>query len=66
MPLQIKCGGQHSLALKSNGTVLAWGTNNTGQCDVPIGLTDVILIESSSKSFNTVVLKSDGTVVVWG
>ena len=28
-------GGYHSLGLKSDGTIVAWGWNADGQCDVP-------------------------------
>ena len=31
----------HSVAVKADGTVVAWGNNYHGQCDVPEGLTDV-------------------------
>src|SRR5688572_16100771 len=34
----------HSLALKSDGTVFAWGDNMNGQCDVPAGLQNVTKI----------------------
>jgi alpha-tubulin suppressor-like RCC1 family protein len=30
--------GNFSLALKADGTVVAWGRNEYGQCDVPVGL----------------------------
>ena len=32
---------QHSLALKSDGTVVAWGDNTVGQVVIPNGLSDV-------------------------
>jgi hypothetical protein len=28
-------GGKHSLGLRSNGSIVAWGLNSVGQCDVP-------------------------------
>ena len=37
----------HSLALKSDGTVVAWGCGSgsgSGQCDVPVGLAGVTAI----------------------
>ena len=34
----IDCGSYHSIALKSDGTVVAWGNNNFGQCVIPEGL----------------------------
>jgi len=57
-------GGFHSLALKSDGTVVAWGLTNSGQTTVPLGLTNVSSIAAGSS--HSLALKSDGTVVSWG
>jgi hypothetical protein len=46
----IAAGSSHSLALKGNGTVVAWGCSSVafpsdfGQCSVPSGLSDVVAI----------------------
>jgi hypothetical protein len=40
----IAAGGSHSLALKGDGTVVAWGDNFSGQSTVPAGLSDVTAI----------------------
>jgi alpha-tubulin suppressor-like RCC1 family protein len=62
--VKVEAGGYFSVALKSDGTVVAWGKNTSGQCDVPEGLHDVIDIQAG---FNhTIALKKDGTVVAWG
>jgi hypothetical protein len=60
----IACGLYHTLALKRNGTVLAWGDNLGGQCNVPDGLSNVVAIAAGFK--HSLALKSDGTVVAWG
>lgn len=39
--MDITCGGGHNLALKSGGTVVAWGDNADGQCAVPPSLSGV-------------------------
>jgi len=52
------------LALKSDGTVTAWGYNNFGQATVPAGLSGVTAIAAGD--FHSLALKSDGTVVAWG
>ena len=31
----IATGGNHSLSVKSDGTIAAWGPNDSGQCNVP-------------------------------
>jgi alpha-tubulin suppressor-like RCC1 family protein len=57
-------GSRHALALTENRTVVAWGSNECGECDVPNNLTDVVSIAAGKNvSF---ALKSDGTVVSWG
>ena len=40
----IAAGHMHSLALKQDGTVVAWGTIVFGQTTVPVGLSNVIAI----------------------
>jgi hypothetical protein len=71
----IAAGGEHSLALLSNGTVMAWGNNETGQLgtgnfnasDVPVavkGLSGVAAISAGS-SYSMALLKT-GTVMAWG
>lgn len=71
----IAAGLAHSIALRSDGTVWAWGNNEFGQLGddtllnrlTPVqvqGLTGVVAIAAgSSTSF---ALKSDGTVWAWG
>jgi len=43
---------------------VAWGLNNYGQTDVPVGLSGVKAIAAGSGY--TVALKEDGSVVAWG
>jgi hypothetical protein len=71
----IAAGAEHSLALLSNGTVMAWGDNSAGQLgdgtrlsrDVPVpvkGLSGVTAI-SAGLLFSVAAL-SNGTVMTWG
>ena len=52
------------LALKRNGTVVAWSSNHSGETAVPEGLRNVIAIAADEHLSQA--LKSDGTVVAWG
>jgi uncharacterized protein (TIGR03437 family) len=73
--MAIAARADHSVALKSDGTVWAWGDNEYGELgigssadsNVPMtvtGLTDVVSIaDAYSHAF---ALKSDGTVWAWG
>ena len=60
----IAAGDEHLLALMPDGTVVAWGDNSYGQCDVPAGLTGVVAV--SGGSAHSLALTSDGTVLAWG
>ena len=71
----ISAGWQHSLALLTNGTVMAWGGNGDGQLgngtttesDVPVpvsGLSGVTAIAAAGS--HSLALLSNGTVMAWG
>jgi alpha-tubulin suppressor-like RCC1 family protein len=42
--IAIAAGFKHSLALKNDGTVVAWGTNVDGEATVPSGVSNVVAI----------------------
>ena len=60
----IAAGWGHTVALKKDGTVVAWGNNDYRQCNVPKGLSNVVAI--SAGGLHTVALLRDGKVAVWG
>ena len=73
--VKVIAGHEHSLALKADGTVWAWGRNSVGECGVGksslnetltqvIGLSNIINIDSQGMS--SYALKNDGTVWAWG
>ena len=53
----------HTVALKSDGTVVATGNNDDGRCDVS-DWTDIVAVAAGT--CHTVGLKADGTVVATG
>jgi alpha-tubulin suppressor-like RCC1 family protein len=57
-------GNFHSLALRADGTVAAWGQNQSGQSSVPPGLTDAVQVAAGY--LHSLALRTDGTVVGWG
>ncbi|HAN10287.1 MAG TPA: hypothetical protein DCP90_06720 [Clostridiales bacterium] len=75
----VSAGAGHTVALKSDGTVWTWGSNNYGQLGVAtnsgtpnpnttptqvIGLAGTTQISAGGS--HTIALKSDGTVWTWG
>jgi hypothetical protein len=57
--------------LKSDGSIVGWGNNTYGQCDVPEPNTDFIAMSgasvfSESTGIHCLGLKSDGSIVGWG
>ncbi|ETR65903.1 MAG: hypothetical protein OMM_13546, partial [Candidatus Magnetoglobus multicellularis str. Araruama] len=75
--VQIAAGEYHSLALKNDGSVWAWGRNNHGQLGDggystanktnPVqvaGLSNISMIAVGS--CHSLALKDDGTVWAWG
>ncbi|MDB6072488.1 MAG: Alpha-tubulin suppressor [Verrucomicrobiaceae bacterium] len=57
-------GYLHCLALRRDGTVVAWGMNGNGECNVPANLGPVKSIAAGSAF--SVALLADGTVTAWG
>lgn len=75
--VSVASGGYHTLALRSDGTVLAWGMNGNGELgdgstswDHGIGpvqvrsLTGIVAVAAGY--WHSVALKNDGTVWAWG
>jgi len=71
----IMAGESHSFALKSDGTVWAWGWNGLGQLGdgnfadsyVPVQVSGLYSITAlGGRGYHSLALRSDGTVWAWG
>ncbi len=70
----IAAGGDTSLALLDNGTVMAWGANEFGQLgngsvthsDVPVAVSGLSGVSSIAVGGASLALLDDGTVMAWG
>jgi uncharacterized repeat protein (TIGR01451 family) len=60
---KIAAGGFHSLALKSDGSIVGWGYNFYGQATPPAG-NDFLAVTAGE--YHSLALKSDGSIVFWG
>ncbi|MCK4342939.1 MAG: hypothetical protein KAY37_14595, partial [Phycisphaerae bacterium] len=57
-------GYKHSLGLKADGSIVAWGRNNYGQCDVPAPNTYFVAVAAGFE--HSLGLKAYGSIVAWG
>ncbi len=74
--VEIACGSAHSLALQSDGTIWAWGSDSNGQLGdggsnenrvIPIQIgTDTDWIAIGAGSFRSFGIRSNGTLWAWG
>ena len=63
----VAAGGCDSLALRADGTVVAWGDND--QTTVPAGLSNVVAVAAGGRwdgGGHTLALRADGTIAAWG
>ena len=70
----VSCGNYHTVAIKTDGTLWAWGFNGSGQ----LGFTDPANINTptqvgtstwasvSGDGAHTLAIRTDGTLWVWG
>jgi alpha-tubulin suppressor-like RCC1 family protein len=64
--VDIAAGQYHALALRADGTVVAFGQNGAGQCDVPALPSGVTYVALAAGGFHSAAIRSDGQIVVWG
>jgi len=56
----VAAGGNHSLALKGDGTISVWGD----MTDVPAGVSNVVAVAAGR--LHNLILTGDGSVLAWG
>jgi len=61
--IDVAAGKRHCLALRSDGSLVGWGYNVHGECNVPDG-NDFTAIAAGT--YHSIALKSDGSIVAWG
>jgi len=61
--VDVAAGGYHSLALRSDGSIVGWGYNSSGQASPPDG-NDFIAVVAGI--YHSLALKSNGSIVGWG
>ena len=60
----VAAGDFCGLALRADGTVVAWGDNSYGQTNVPPDLTNVVAVAAGYH--HCLALRAEGTVLAWG
>ena len=62
--IAVAAGSRHDLALKTDGTMVAWGLNDFGQTNVPANATNIFAIAAGGQQ--SLALLKNGTVLEWG
>jgi hypothetical protein len=60
----ISAGTHHGLGLLPDGSVVAWGNDQYGQCQVPVQANDCVAVEAGFH--HSLALRVDGSVLAWG
>ncbi len=61
----VAVSAEHTVVLRGDGSVFAWGRSDSGQCDVPVEAQSGVTAIAAGQEF-TLALKSDGRVLAWG
>ena len=60
----IAAGPNHCLGLKPDGSIVAWGGNASGECNVPSSNRGFVAMAAGG--YHSLGLKADGSIVAWG
>ncbi len=62
--VSVSAGGDHFLVLYADGSIVAWGDNRYGQCDVPDDVTNAVAVATGET--HSLALLGDNTIIAWG
>jgi hypothetical protein len=62
--IAIAAGYNHSLGLKADGSIVAWGSNILGESKAPLPNSGFVAMAAGQ--FHNLGLKADGSIVAWG
>jgi alpha-tubulin suppressor-like RCC1 family protein len=60
----VAAGYGHGLAVRTDGSVVAWGNDCYGQAQVPASVTNAVAVAAGK--YHSLALNADGSVVAWG
>ena len=63
---QASLGGHHLVLLRSDGRVVAIGSNTDGQCNIPQAMRSRCCIQVAAGDIHTALLMKDGTAIAFG
>ena len=63
---RVSAGSFHTLAVRSDGQVVAFGENSLGQCDVPPLPAGHRYLDVAAGDLHSLALRTDGHIVAWG
>jgi hypothetical protein len=64
--VDVAAGWEHNVARRSDGSAVAWGRNDYGQCNVPALPSGLTYVEVTASYGFSAAVRSDGSVVAWG
>ena len=66
--IAVAAGGDHSVALQADGNVVVWGLDDSGETQVPAGVSNIVAIAAggNDEGGHTLALRNDGRLFAWG